>query len=425
MPLIRNQTTGEQAWFDETTGAITPVKIEGNVQPADVQAGVQGQVGPQLQRVRNKQTGALAVFDPSTGQVFPEKETTQQIQSMGQTLQEGRTQLEQPPPEAKVQEVQRGLSAGITRPMGAISDIDVTGGKPKLVPPAPSPGISLENLTTPAAVAGAAALGAGALPVAALGAGVYGATRALQGKEFDPVGTALSAIPIQAPKALLRTASGLFGRGPLKKAAGTMLEEARASTKPVTMTNTATALQGEGRTIPSAVKTTVQELDDLATQAHLQGKPLNYGEWFTKFGELEEQTAAAFRAKQGSVGGPLRKIKDAIMSDLEAAGPEAKQALEAYKRASGMLGGIEGAKKILKSIPYAYTLGAVTAGAVKPATLAITAPAALIGGVTNLFMRLPGVGEPIARALIKDPKSISQGAWNMILQFAESRKEEY
>lgn len=112
---------------------------------------------------------------------------TAKIQDMGKTLQEGRTALEGPPPEERVQQVQKELSRGLKTPK--------TGG----------PDWTIPNMVTDVAVSLAPG---GAVMRGLLG----GANAAVQGKDIKGIATdaAVNAIPgmaIAGGKAVLREAS--------------------------------------------------------------------------------------------------------------------------------------------------------------------------------------------------------------------------
>ncbi len=266
---------------------------------------------------------------------------------------------------------------------------------------------------------------------AAIGAGMSavediskGKTPSISGMAVGGLGGAIGPEVAKVGKALYRGAAGVFGRGPLKKAGSTIMEETKALTGPVSTQGTEQELlrqsQGFGRTTERSVERGVTDMFDRIAGAKAAGQPLTYGEVFKNARNLNEDIHKLYKNGENQAAGELQKVYNKMMDDMAATGPEAQKAVDSYKRAIGYFGGLEGAKKVAKRIAmYGTGAGGIVAGALASpgSTAAVSVPAALIGGIANLSTRLPlGVGDGIARALITDPGSLSIGAARALAQ---------
>lgn len=404
---VKNKTTGEIAMFDDETGNIMPVQPKSKAEEPVVSA-------TQLKQVRNKKTGALALFDPDTGAVFPQQEVTQQVQDIGAQHQAGREALNQPPPSERVDEVQKGMQPK-PRPMGGVPDInlDFKTGKASLVPPSPggSYGIAPAVLA-PASRIPAALTGAVTSAAEDIGKGQF---PSVSGMAMGGLGGFVSPEIAKGAQGAFRGVAGVFGRGPLKKAGGAMMEEAKAITRPMTTPETDVQLMNEissfGRTAPPEVEKMVNDVFNKVVGTRVSGQPLSYGEVFKNATALNEKVHDLYGKGLTKVAEPLDRIQKKMMEDLSASGPEAQAAVDAYHKAVGMFGGMAGLKRAIKNISGIGTGGAaIVAAALKPSTAVVSGPAALLAGIANLSTRVPGIGPHVAKALITDPGSISLGA---------------
>jgi len=402
---VRNKKTGDIAMFDDETGNVMPTQPKNAAEAPVVSA-------TQLRQVRNKKTGALGLFDPDTGSVFPQQEATQQVQDLG--AQHGATlaNMQQPPPEARVAEVQQSLKPP-PRPMGGVSDIDITGGKASLVPPAAGGSYGIAPaILTPAARIPAAIGGAVTSAAEDIGQGKF---PSVGGMAMGGLGGFVSPEIAKGAQSLYRGAAGIFGRGPMKKAASGIYDETKAITRPMTTPETDLAMLDQidamGRTLPAEAKKAVTDIFDKFVGSRVSGKPLSYGEVFKNATALNEQVHKLYASGATKVAEPLDAIQKKMMTDLAASGPEAQAAVDAYHRAVGMFGGMSGVMRVMKNLTGLSAGGAgLVAAALKPSTMMVSGPAALLAGIANLSTRVPGVGPHVAQALITEPGKISLGA---------------
>lgn len=316
------------------------------------------------------------------------------------------------PNEARVQEVQRGIHEE---------------SQPKIHRP---PGVEFVTQNLPSIIGAAASFNPyGRAANAAIGAGtsvaqdIYeGKVPSLTGAVVGGLGGAVGPEVAKLGKMAYRGAASMFGRGPLKKAGSTIMEETKALTKPVTTAGTEQELLSQaktfGRTAEPQVQKGVTDMFDKIAGAKAAGQPLTYGEVFHNARSLNEDIHSLYKSGNKQAAGELEKVYDKMMQDMATSGPEAQQAVDAYKRAVGVFGGWEGAKQVAKRVAmYGAGAGGIVSGALSPKSLLVSAPAALVGAIANLSTRLPlGIGQGIATALIKDPGSLSTGAARMLAQ---------
>lgn len=219
-----------------------------------------------------------------------------------------------------------------------------------------------------AVVGPAATLAAGFVPGAlplqmAVGAGTEALGEKLGGKDLDPAAIAGAAAVPAGARALMgglkmagRTVGKLVGKsgiveagveklntllGADKASAKALFKEGVASEIPVAMTGMGNTARAITQNITDykrlgGAEELITEAEDLARnsmKAATEGQPWNYGEWFEKAKMLNE---SAQKNITNTEAAGMREIRGSILDDLAKISPIAEEAVTAYRRQSGI-----------------------------------------------------------------------------------------
>ena len=226
----------------------------------------------------------------------------------------------------------------------------------------------------------------------------------------------------KALKGGLKLAGQTFGGKAIPKAAGAVMDEAKAVTtsmgsSPAGYQATGKAAQdlasGVGRTTAERATKAVEPVIVDIAKAAKAGKPFSYGEFYNRATQLNQEAHAAYKAGNKAVGAQIEGVYKGMMEDLAKVGPEAAQAAASYHNAMTGLGGPEGIKKVVKALGASGLIAG--AGYLSPTSLAMTIPAAVAG----LSMRIPGVGQAMARSVIGPDGVVVKSALPAVAQLVK------
>lgn len=305
--IVTNEKTGEQAWWDGTR--LTPIRVQGDVQPTDIAAGVAGQtapLGPEGANLPPPPSGDL--IPPEAAKLGRERsvqEATQTSKMLGQNVVVPLAQA-----------AATMASGGASLPVQAL-----VGGGSELAAQA------LQGRSSPAQVGVAAAL-----PVAARGliAGGKAVGRGL-GQMFAP--GAFREAGTEATAKVAGQAADVVERAFAKPASRKLFETARGAGSIATdalKTPIDDAIAAEMK-ISTPDRVGMKLLSNLSRK--FAGAPeTTYDDVINEIQRLEAQATKAFKAKNNVTGTNLAKTADKLVEETSALNPAYRAANQQYLR---------------------------------------------------------------------------------------------